>query len=114
MLQSMYQSYQQLHQHKLNRFIHIATTFTIPYWLYLSVNNHVLLALWYYILSNHILCFTLGHSLEKNNREVLLHAKTIPQSIKTMLFFTLFSPILRVIDLYHALKDTVSFKKTTY
>ncbi len=101
----MYLNYQQLHQHKLNRCIHIVATFTIPYWIYLSVNGYALHALFYYILSNHALCFILGHSLEKNNQQVLLHAKTIHKSIKTLLFFTLLSPVLSLIDLHNIIKN---------
>ena len=96
MLQALYQDYRELHQHKYNRLIHIAMTFTIPYWIYLGTENHTVIAILGYILSNHALCFILGHSLEKNNREVLLHAKGITRSIQIILFFTLLSPLLRI------------------
>tara|TARA_A100001015_G_scaffold283779_1_gene349426 strand:- start:2213 stop:2530 length:318 start_codon:yes stop_codon:yes gene_type:complete len=105
MLKAMYQEYQHLHQNKWNRFIHIAVTLIVPYWIYLSVNNHILFALLGYALSNHALCYGIGHHLENNQRKVLNHAKSMPVSAQTMLFFTVFSPLLRLIDLYQLSKS---------
>ena len=111
MLQAMYQEYQYLHQNKWNRLIHIAVTMTVPYWIYLSVNDHILTALLGYALSNHALCYGLGHRLENNQRKVLNHAKSTPVSAQTILFFTVFSPFLRLIDLYQLLKGQLMTKR---
>ena len=98
---SQIKKYKKYHKHPLNRILHIVTLFEIPYSLYLIKKKKYYKSGIYYIFFNHIITWFIGHVLiEKNGLDVKNHLKNGLKNKKmdTFLFFTIYTPLLRIID----------------
>ena len=99
-----YENYKKLHRNTLNRFIHAISLFIIPYCLYLLFKQKYLQSLIYYIIFIHIIPWFIGHvCLEHNYVDVFKHFKKF--DFNKFAFFTIYTPILRIIDAYHLIID---------
>ncbi len=99
-----YENYKKLHRNTLNRFIHAISLFIIPYCLYLLFKQKYLQSLIYYIIFIHIIPWFIGHvCLEHNYVDVFKHFQKF--DFNKFAFFTISTPILRIIDAYHLIID---------
>jgi hypothetical protein len=106
-MNSQIQKYKKYHKHPLNRILHIVTLFEIPYSLYLIKKKKYYKSVIYYIFFNHFITWFFGHVLiEKNGLDVRKHFLNgiKNKELDTFLFFTIFTPPLRIIDFLNYFK----------
>ena len=100
-----YENYKKLHQNNFNRCLHAISLLIIPYSLYLLLRKEYFKSLIYYVIFIHVIPWFVGHLIvEKNHAQVFAYGTT-KINFKTVLFFTIFTPILRSIDAYYLLKS---------
>ncbi len=93
-----YQKYRFHHRNIFNRILHI-----IVFLLEIPYSLKYFKSLFFYIFFNHVITFYLGHKIEGNKNDVYIHFSNnfIKKICKeSILFFTLYSPLLRLYDFY--------------
>ena len=111
-INSQIEKYRNYHKHPLNRILHIATLFEIPYSLHLIKKKEYYKSVIYYIYFNHIITWFIGHVLiEKNGLNVKNHFLNglKNKELDTLLFFTINTPTLRIIDFFKITIKIVHF-----
>jgi hypothetical protein len=99
-----YNEYKKLHRNLYNRIIHIFLLVEIPYSIYLIYKKKFYKSIIYYIFFNNILAWLIGHIIfEKNGTKVF--RKILKPNLNNLVFFTIYTPILRIIDLVYLIKN---------